>query len=529
MMVKFRSALPYIFLFALTAVVLDLGNPLFDKPARDGGFFLYAGGQILSGKIPYVDFWDSKGPAIFFINALGLWLGGGSRWGVWFVEFISIFGTLSLLYHSLSRRWGLGAALFGVTLAGLGLRVALGYGNYTEEYALLFNAAGIYLFLSMLDADFAKNYLKYLWAGALFGVSFTFRANNIGGLFAILIAVFLYDIFKRNVMEAVRVILVTLAGFAVPLLLWTLYFALRNGAGDMIYASIIFNFSYSSAKDRQWLDLFGGFGKYGLSWYGWVTLGAWFMLVLRALVSFMQRRLSLLETFLLFWFPIEILLSNLSGRGFTHYYISWALAVAVYCAFVFAEFWQITFKVPALHGLSDGLGIFISLALIVMLFVIFPSSSTRYGETVSRLFSRAGGLEYVDPIPAYIRDNSQPDDLVLTWYPEMGVSFMAGRSSPVKYLYYPLFLEGSLTEEIESTYITDLTTKHPEMILDCSRSVDAIPSLDPVTREQQYSTAGLKKKMYIQPGMEQVFTFVSENYHIENTIDGCLIFRLNIQ
>ena len=70
-MAKIRSALPYIFLFFLTAVVLDLGNPLFDKPARDGGFFLYAGSQIVDGKIPYVDFWDSKGPAIFFINALG--------------------------------------------------------------------------------------------------------------------------------------------------------------------------------------------------------------------------------------------------------------------------------------------------------------------------------------------------------------------------------------------------------------------------------------------------------------------------
>ncbi len=32
-MSKIRSALPFIFLFVLTALVLDLGNPLFDKPA----------------------------------------------------------------------------------------------------------------------------------------------------------------------------------------------------------------------------------------------------------------------------------------------------------------------------------------------------------------------------------------------------------------------------------------------------------------------------------------------------------------
>lgn len=528
MIAKIRSALPYIFLFFLAAVVLDLGNPLFDKPARDSGFFLYAGSQILSGKIPYLDFWDSKGPAIFFVNALGLGLGGGSRWGVWFVEFITVFGTLSILYRALSKRWGLGAALFGVALAGLGLRFGLGYGNYTEEYALLFNAAGLSLFLSMVDEK--QNRWKYFLIGALFGVSFTFRANNIGGLFAIMIAVFLYDVFKRDLAEALKVISAILAGFSTPLLLWTLYFALLGGAWDMIYASVIFNFSYSSAKTRELGDLFGGFGKYGLSWYGWVTLAAWFFVVLRSLTSFAHRRLSFFETFLLLWFPIEILLSNLSGRNFTHYYISWALAIAVYCAFLFAHFWQFTFKVPAMHGLSDGLGAFISLALVILLLILFPSSIARYSETIHRSLNRTGsGMDYVGQIPAYIRDNTQPDDLVLTWYPDMGISFMAGRSSPIKYVYYPLFLEGSLTEEIESAYISDMITNRPELILDCSRGVDAIPSLDPATRQEQYSTPGVKRKMYIHPGMEQIFSFVSENYHIETIVDSCLVFRLNDQ
>ncbi|MDO9299967.1 MAG: hypothetical protein Q7T89_01225, partial [Anaerolineales bacterium] len=123
MISKIRNALPYLFLILLTGLVLNLANPLFDKPSRDGGFFLYAGSQILDGKIPYLDFWDNKGPAIFYINALGLWLGGGSRWGVWAVEFLCIFGTFLILYCALSKRWGGGAALFGVTMAGLGLRV----------------------------------------------------------------------------------------------------------------------------------------------------------------------------------------------------------------------------------------------------------------------------------------------------------------------------------------------------------------------------------------------------------------------
>ena len=528
MIAKIRSAIPYIFLFLLTAVVLDLGNPMFDKPSRDGGFFLYAGQQVLAGKIPYLDVWDNKGPAIFYINALGLWLGGGSRWGVWAVEFLCIFGTLLILYRILSKRWGMGAALFGTTMAGLGLRVALGYGNYTEEFALLFNAVGLYLFFSMIDSE--RNDWKYFWIGALFGLSFSFRANNIGVFFAILAAVFLFYVFKRNFMEALRIIAVSLAGFAAPLLLWTGYFALLGGAADMIYGSVTFNFSYSAAKDRTWIDLIiGGFGRYGLSWYGWTALLGWIVLSLRAVIRFMQKKLSLLDVYLLFWFPLEVLLSNLSGRSFTHYYISWTLAVAVYCAFMFAELWQIAFKTPPQQWWNESRGVFASAALIVMLFIISPSAGARYGQTIGQLFNPARAMEYIDPLSAYIREHTQPNDLVLTWYPERGINFVSQRTSPVKYTNYPLFIDDSLTEEIESTYIDGLVTNHPELILDCSRGVDAIPSLDPVTRQEQYSTPGVKRKMYIHPGMEKIFSFVSENYHIENTIDDCLVFRLNNQ
>jgi len=516
---KIRVALPYVFLFLLTALALAPANPHLDKPARDGGFFLYAGSQILEGKIPYQDFWDSKGPGIFYINALGLWLGGGSRWGVWFVEFICLFGTLLLVYQALSKRWGTGAALFGSMLAGLGLRAVLGYGNYTEEYALFFNAIGLTLLLSL--ADDSQNDWKYLWVGAWFGLSFTFRANNIGGLIALLGAVFLFYTFKRNYLKALRIMLAALAGFVLPLLLWTVYFAMLGNAGEMFYASILFNFSYSAAKTREWLDLFGGFGRYGMGGYAWFTLLAWLILGLRFLMSFVQRKVSVFEVFLLLWFPFEIFLSNLSGRNFAHYYISWTLAVAVYSASLFAEFWQLTFKIPALEAWSEGFGTIASVALIVVLFVISPSSWSGYLETFKSRHA------FIDPVSAYIQDTTNPEDYVLTWYPEMGINFTARRTSPVKYLYYPLFLEGSLTKEIEDRYFEDLTSRRPGLILDCSRSVDAIPSLDEAARAEQYSTPGLKKKMYTQPGMEDIFAFVAENYQIETTIDDCIIFRLN--
>ena len=69
----------FISLFSLPGITL---------PNRDSSVFQYAGAQMLAGKIPYLDFWDHKGPLIFVVNALGAWIHGGDPSGVWLVELV---------------------------------------------------------------------------------------------------------------------------------------------------------------------------------------------------------------------------------------------------------------------------------------------------------------------------------------------------------------------------------------------------------------------------------------------------------
>jgi hypothetical protein len=259
-----------------------------------------------------------------------------------------------------------------------------------------------------------------------------------------------------------------------------------------------------------------------MGWVGWLTLAAWGALLFRALKSFAHRKLSAFELFLVIWFPIEILLSNLSGRSFTHYYISWTLAAAVYVAHLFFEAWQLLFKEPPARTQHSLFASALTMFFMAALFGLYPGAAGRYAETLTQR-----GGEYIDPISAYIIANTQPDDFVLTWYPERGINFTSRRASPVVHTNYPLFLDGSLTDEIESTYIQNLTTTPPTLIVDCSRSVDAIPSLDKSTRREQFDTPGLRRKMLIHPGMETIFEFVEQNYQIETTVEGCIIFRLN--
>ncbi len=85
-------------LMLLVLIVLVQANPGTRIPGRDYGFYVYIGDQIVHGKLPYRDAWESKPPAIFYVNAVGLWLGRGSRWGVWMIELIALLaaGVFSL-------------------------------------------------------------------------------------------------------------------------------------------------------------------------------------------------------------------------------------------------------------------------------------------------------------------------------------------------------------------------------------------------------------------------------------------------
>jgi len=96
-----------IFIALLVLAILLPESPLYKLYLeRDTGVFHYIGWLITQGKIPYRDVWDHKPPVIFFINALGLWLSGGSRWGVWGMEavFLSLSGMISL--SLLKNGWG---------------------------------------------------------------------------------------------------------------------------------------------------------------------------------------------------------------------------------------------------------------------------------------------------------------------------------------------------------------------------------------------------------------------------------------
>ena len=115
-------------------------------PSRDAGVFLYVGQAALHGQLPYHDAWDHKGPPLYGIEALGLWLGRGSPTGVRALEIAAAAAAAVIGYLFLKQLAGPAGAIFGSLLWLLALPRLLEGGNYVEEFALPLQFAVLYIY-----------------------------------------------------------------------------------------------------------------------------------------------------------------------------------------------------------------------------------------------------------------------------------------------------------------------------------------------------------------------------------------------
>ena len=134
-------------------------------PNPDSGALLNAGAWILKGKLPYLDFFEFRPPFILYLNALGLALGGGSRWGVWALEWLSLAAAGLFCFRFLRKYYRAPVA----ALAALGMAFSLAYffqgGGVPEEFALPFQ------FLILLLLSQIAQGKPALWPGLGMGLA----------------------------------------------------------------------------------------------------------------------------------------------------------------------------------------------------------------------------------------------------------------------------------------------------------------------------------------------------------------------
>ena len=515
---KLILILEVVFVGLVVAVIAAQANPLYQIPNRDSGFFMYTGSQILKGKLLYVDVWDNKGPMIFYMNAFALWLGHGSRWGVWAMEYVSLFLGAFFGFKLMHKLWGGVSAIFGTVVWLFAFNLVMRGGNFTEEYSLAFGFISMYVFWLCLQDQ--QNRLYPVIIGMILALNFLLRANNIGVQLSIILVLILSGILDKAYLQSLKQLLWIGFGTLLVFAFVAIYFQTLGTLDDMIQSTISYNFFYTnsgSGVSNLPVSFIRGINLLGYS-TSLVALLGYVVLIEKLPESIRSGSTPFRNMNFLFLigFPVEVALSSLSGKNFSHYYICWTPYIGLFCGL--------------LLGLNERLKKPYTAILMAMLVLISVTNLTlldQYQTAFTKLlFNRSSGIELIHPVAKYIRDNTLPSDTVLVWGSQPYINVMAQRDSPIGILFYPEIESSPFTDGLNAKYYQELVQNKPALIVDMvDPNNDTIPFIDPV----QQATQEQRLKRFDPPSnLEQVFDFIYKNYHVETIINKVVIYRLNI-
>lgn len=480
-------------------VVLLPACPAFNViPTRDSGVFLYIGQRMLRGDVPYKDVWDHKTPLIYLINALGLTIGKGRLYGVWFLEFVFVFAAMFLGYKLVSEVFGVWPARMSSIAWVANLSLVLEGGNFTEEYAIAFQFAAYFAFWRWLGAG-----KRWAWAyvfGFMTSCSFLLRPNLAGVYFAgIGVVLVRYAVGYVNLDDLSAFCTASLVGFVTALVPMAAYFSANSAITQLWDAVFLYNVYYSSTNMRErLLSILMGVGLF--SGYAVLSIGGWWGGLIRlARRSWPGDPLSGFLMLVLFDFPIELLASAVSGQSYAHYYMAWLPVLCLLHAFFLFSFGD------ALR--RDAVGESVIVIVMLILSAVVLLTPVRYYEG-SRPRQMPGTLDLI----AYIKACTTEDDTILVWGAETVFNYMTDRASPTVYVYqYPLYTRGYQNDQMVVRFLSDLRKQRPLLIVDTSATNPKIPPIERVRRAEWRSPD--IARFNLLPSMGSVFRFIEENYY----------------
>jgi hypothetical protein len=497
---KIRESIVPIFVSVVgTVIALFPSNPHnMTLPSRDSGVFLYMGWRVLNGDIPYRDVWDHKPPLIYFVDALGLTLTPNSLWGIWVLQVIFIFFTLLFIYKLLDREFGIYAALAGTIVLTSGLLTILEKGNVTEEYSLVFQALGFWLFVSAWKKDFPNR--TSFWIGLLGGLAFNFKQTTIGIWLTYALFLLIIRLFQRKF--AFKDLLSLLAGWLVPSVVLIIYLASHDALLDFWEQAYLYNFVYIGKHEgiRSLIPVFiKGFAYLSNGWVLYLSVLGW----LTGLgYVWIKRKQLLTEAYPLILIalvnlPIEVLLITISGRSILHYYITPLPVMAILAGVLVYTASFLISKIPPLA--SQEIQKLIP-GIVLAIILIGQFGQIKYYPEYVRVLS---DNDYA-PVIDYVAENMEAGDQVLLIGAESVVNFLTRQEAPTRYVYqYPLALLGR--RPMFEEYFHQILENKPLLIIDTRGRARLDEKLyTPMQKRSQIVRDGVK---YLGENYEQVAQF----------------------
>lgn len=217
----------------------------------DSAIFTLMGKGINNNKIIYKDLFDHKGPLLFFIEALGYYIGKFN--GIFLLQCLSgilnlifIYGIWKMLKNNKFKQKIIDLIFVFITFISIFFYTFEG-GNLSEEYSLPFILCCLYLFTKY--AIKSKKDIKHPYSYSLiYGICFTslalIRINNAITVISGVLSIIIYLIYKKEIRNLLMNILFGIIGCLIIALPFIIYFYNHSALYEMIYATFIYNFKY---------------------------------------------------------------------------------------------------------------------------------------------------------------------------------------------------------------------------------------------------------------------------------------------
>ncbi|MDE7019178.1 MAG: hypothetical protein K2P65_16680 [Lachnospiraceae bacterium] len=262
MVLLWMSGICFLFLFSY------MTSPLFPWAyGWDAAFFQLVGSGMTKGYLPYRDFYDMKGPWLFFIEYAGqrLWYG---KTGIFILQCASLCTVLFLAQATYWKYFkdrvkshgssginsvvktnlvSIVSSLAMVLPLYIVLSATMEGGNLTEEWSLPFLFWPMYLSLDFIKSEAKEHKPLYGFVyGTCFGVIALIRITNAVMICAIVLTIMIYLIKDRQWKNLWRNAGAFVLGVAVAFVPPLFYFGYFGEIGSMLACVFVFGFLYGT-------------------------------------------------------------------------------------------------------------------------------------------------------------------------------------------------------------------------------------------------------------------------------------------
>ena len=400
------------------------------------------------GYMPYRDSFDHKGPLLYILN----WVGNkiSSYSGIWVIEFLFMTGTFFMIYKISRLKCSINSSII-VTMFSVSLLFEyFKGGNLTEEYAMIFIAIALYIFLDYLINQKVTK-IRLLICGLSFGAVLLLRANMVSVWIVFCLFIFGRTVIDKKWDDLTRFIVWFTGGICIiviPILLWL---AVNHSLSAFWESYIVFNKAYIAVE---------GSASYGGRWTAYLTFfnTTAFIISFFTMAYLCKIRDRAINIVYLIYMLITLLLICMSGLPYNHYGMILIPAFSYPMASLFGEIEEMERS-----KMAQIIAIIIQVYLLanIILPEWLPVISSLPAVYESREEEHKSGLTVT--VSSIVMNNTDEDDAISVYGNWDLIYILSNRRHATRYSYqFPI---GRVMSEIMEEYMKALEEEQPKVIV----------------------------------------------------------------